>query len=415
MDKSILQSVIADQQKLEWHDNFLHRETPPYFSTSGEVTVISGIRRCGKSTLLQQIRKDADEKDYYLNFDDDRLIHFKVEHFQMLLELFIELYGNQHTFYFDEIQNVEGWERFVRRLHDYGNKVYITGSNASMLSRELGTHLTGRYISYELFPFSFKEYLKFNMVEITAQSFFNTEQKALIQKHFNTYFQKGGFPGYLQNNEMSYLKSLYESVLYRDIMVRNNLTNERELLELVFYLSSNVAKLTSYNALTKITGVANASTIKNYLDFLQNSYLTFITNKFDYSLKKQINNPKKIYFIDNAIVKMLGFSFSDNSGRMLENIVFLELRRRGYNLYYHKLKTECDFLVRKGSNITEAIQVTWSMPDLATRRREIAGIREAMEVYNLDSGLIITYGEEGIIAESGKTIEIKPAWKWFLT
>jgi uncharacterized protein len=159
--KELLKSVIFDQQKLGWNTRNVKRDFPPAYLYNQEIVVITGIRRCGKSTLLQQIRVEQVEKDYFINFDDERLIQFRVEDFQILYETFIELFGVQKTFYFDEIQNIAGWERFVRRLHDYGNKVFITGSNANMLSRELGTHLTGRYVSHELYPFSFREFLEY--------------------------------------------------------------------------------------------------------------------------------------------------------------------------------------------------------------------------------------------------------------
>ncbi|MCK5137784.1 MAG: ATP-binding protein [Bacteroidales bacterium] len=414
MDRILLKSVIYDQRGLQWDSQFLERGISESLISSDEILVITGVRRCGKSTLLQQIRNKLKEKDYYLNFDDDRLIQFTVDDFQDLFEVFIELFGKQQTFYFDEIQNIKGWERFVRRLYDYGNKVFITGSNATILSRELGTHLTGRYISFELYPFSFKEFLAFKDITIKDSEIYSTESRAEIIKHFHQYTASGGFPLYIRNQNIQYLKSLYESILYRDIMVRNNLTNEREILELVYYLASNVSKLSSFNSLAKIVGISNASTIKNYLTFFQNSYLIFHVNKFDYSLKKQIQNPKKIYFIDLALVNRLGFSFSDNRGRTLENLVFLELKRRGKNIYYHRQKTECDFIIKELNKINQAIQVSASLYEKNTYDRELKGLKETMEYYKLDSGLIITENEEDSIEFSGKQITIKPAWKWLL-
>ena len=414
MDRNLLKSVIYDQQSLQWNADFIERNISESLISSDEILVITGVRRCGKSTLLQQIRKHLKEKDYYLNFDDERLIQFTVDDFQDLLEVFIELFGKQSTFYFDEIQNIAGWERFVRRLHDYGNKIFITGSNAAMLSREMGTHLTGRFSSYELYPFSFKEFLAFKNKYFEESEIHSTEKRAEIIRNFHHYVAIGGFPVYIRNQNIQYLKSLYESILYRDIMVRNNLTNEREMLELIYYLASNVSELSSFNSLAKTVGISNASTIKNYLTFFQNSYLVFNVTKFDYSLKKQIQNPKKIYFIDLALVSRLGFSFSDNRGRMLENLVFLELKRQGKSIYYHRQKSECDFLIKEINKINQAIQVTVSLSEKNTYDRELKGLREAMESYNLDSGLILTENEEDLIEYSGKKITIKPAWKWLL-
>ena len=230
--KEQLKAVIYDQQTFIWDDGFVKREIPLGLTSCAEIIVISGIRRCGKSTLLQQIRAGLPEKSYYLNFDDERLVNFSMDDFQLLYETFIELYSQQRTWYFDEIQNIRGWERFVRRLHDLGHKIFITGSNATMLSREMGTHLTGRFIRIELFPFSFREFLLFHGYSHTPEDFLRTTGRSSLMRFFNQYFTSGGFPIYLKNNNDQYLKSLYESILYRDVMVRNHLTNEKELLEL---------------------------------------------------------------------------------------------------------------------------------------------------------------------------------------
>jgi predicted AAA+ superfamily ATPase len=376
--------------------------------------IITGIRRCGKSTLLQQIRAKQNERNYYINFDDERLVSFKVDDFQMLLEVFYEIFGEQKTFYFDEIQNVEQWERFVRRLHDTGNKVFITGSNARMLSRELGTHLTGRYISCELYPFSFKEFLMFKKPELLNKNCFKTSIKAEIIALFHEYFNTGGFPNFVKTKDELSLKTLFENILYRDIMVRNNITNEKEIKELVSYIAGNYARCSTNSDLAKYIGVKNPSTVKKYLGFLADSYLVFQTNKFDYSVAAQMLNPKKSYFIDHGLVRRVGFSFSDNSGHLLENLVFIELKRRGYEVYYHNKGLECDFVIKEGKSITSAIQVTYAMQNEKTRKREIDGLLNAMTAYNLQSGLIITDDTEEEITENGKIIKIFPAWKWLL-
>ena len=413
--KDLVKTVIFDQQKMRWNKNFIHRSFPENILTNEPVVVISGIRRCGKSTLLNQIRKENKEKDYFMNFDDERLIRFSVDHFQLLHETFIELFGVQKTFYFDEIQNVAGWERFVRRLHDEGYKVILTGSNASMLSRELGTHLTGRYVQTELFPFSFAEFLTYNQFVWKETDFFSTEGRSTLIGYFNKYFHSGGFPLYLKEGSDDYLKSLFESILYRDVLVRNKLTNEKEVLELVNYLASNVSKLTSFNGLTKIAGVRNATTIRNYLTFLQDTYLIFQISKFDYSLKKQIQNLKKTYFIDNALIRRLGFMFSEEKGRLLENIVFLELRRRRFEIFYHFNRFECDFVIRKGIKIVQAIQVCYSFDSNITRTREINGLMEALNAYDLPEGLLLLHDtREQTIEEKGGLIRVLPVWKWLL-
>lgn len=408
--------VFADQDSyFEQAKDSVERKFDERFFNSRDIVIISGVRRCGKSTLLQQIRTKQSEKDYHLNFDDERLVNFSVADFQMLLELFYELFGKQKTFYFDEIQNVCQWERFVRRLHDTGNKVFITGSNARMLSRELGTHLTGRYLPFELYPFSFKEFIAFKKPELPVKNHFKTSVKAEILALFHEYFNDGGFPGFLKTKDELGLKMLFENILYRDIMVRNNITNEKEIKKLVFYMAGNYARLSSNSDLADYIGVKNPSTVKKYIGFLADSYLVFQTNKFDYSLSAQLLNPKKTYLIDNGLVRRVGFSLSDNLGHLLENLVYVELKRRGKEIYYHKKGRECDFVIKEGNSITGAIQVAYSMENDKTRKREIDGLLDAMDAYGLRTGTIITDDMQEEFTERGKTIQIIPAWKWLLS
>jgi hypothetical protein len=412
--KELLKNIILDQQQLTWSEQYIRRDFPNDYLTVKDVVVISGVRRCGKSTLLHQIRHDNAERDFYFNFDDERLVNFTVEHFQLLQQVLIELFGEQNIFYFDEIQNVTGWERFVRRLHDYGCKVFLTGSNATMLSRELGTRLTGRYLRFELYPFSFAEFLHVKGMHQGTAGRQDTRKKALISRWFEEYFKTGGFPQYIDTGNDLYLKSLYESILYRDVMVRNHLTHEHEVSVLVNYLAGNVSRLISYNSLTGITGVKNPTTIKKYLDFLQDTYLLFQISKYDFSIKKQIQNPKKIYFIDHALVSRLGFRFSENHGRLLENLVFIELRRRGKEVWYHHGKHECDFIIRTKETVTEAIQVCYSLSEEAVRKRELTGLTEAMQCYKLKHGTILTREEQEEIKIDGLVISIVPIAGWLL-
>lgn len=414
MEKEILKSVILQQKALLTNKKYTSRNNIGISLNNNNVTIISGVRRCGKSSLLNIILRQNKEKDYYINFDDERLIHFKIDDFQLLYETFVELFGIQKTFYFDEIQLIDKWERFVRRLHDYENKIYITGSNASMLSKELGTHLTGRYMQSELFPFSFYEFLMFNKHNITETSIYTTEGKALLKREYSNYIKYGGFPEYVKNKDKQYISTLYQNILYRDVLVRNNLSNENEFRELTYFIAGNIAKLFSYSSLAKIINVKHTQTIKHYLQYLQNSYLIFLVSKYDHSIKKQIQNPKKIYFIDTALASIINFSFSENKGRILENIVFLELKRRSLDVYYHKNKYECDFVIHEKMRIVQAIQVSVSLFDAKTKEREIRGLFEAMETYNLQTGIIITEDEEEIIDYKNKQIEIKPIWKWLL-
>lgn len=414
MNTNTLREIIIQQNSINANDNLIVREKFNSIKEMPSVIILSGIRRCGKSTLMQQIRAISTEKDYYLNFDDERLLHFTKDDFQQLYETFIELFGFQKTFYFDEIQNVKHWEYFIRRLHNEGNKVYITGSNANLLSKELGTHLTGRHIQVELFPFSFKEYLDFNGVNIEKNDFYTAEGKANLRKHFGNYFNEGGLPEYLRTKSTEYLKSLYDSILYRDILVRNKIQNEYEIRELGYFVAGNISKAISFNSLKNIINVKHVNTVKNYLRYFEDTYLTFLLSKFDYSIKKQISNPKKIYFIDNALAKNTSFRFSEDKGRFLENIVFIELKRRGYELFYHKVKKECDFIIREKSRIAHAIQVTTSLDDHKTKERETAGLLEAMDTHDLKEGLILTENEKYDIDAGDRMIKVLPVYEWLL-
>ncbi|MCK5583408.1 MAG: ATP-binding protein [Elusimicrobiales bacterium] len=416
MEKTILKEIVMDQKNKKMPVDFVRRdiELKVKKDKGDHIVIISGIRRCGKSTLLNSIRQEKKESDYFLDFDDERLIDFSVNDFQLLYEVFLELFGEQKVFYFDEIQNISGWERFIRRLHDNGNKVYITGSNASMLSRELGTHLTGRFIEICLYPFSFTEFLKFKKFEYNHNLHLNTQEKIKLKRMFNEYLRLGGFPSYIKTEDNDYLKSLYESIIYRDIIVRYKLPQEKPLKEVVHYCASNIAKEISFNSMKDIAGIKSSTSIKEYFEYLENSFFVFLLNRFDYSLKKQIYFNKKVCFCDMAMANNIGFHFSEDFGRVLENIVFLQLQRQGKEIYFHKSKVECDFLVKEKNRIIMAIQVSRSLKNKETRDREIFGLIDAIKQYKLKSGLILTEDEEGDIKEGGYNIKIMPVWKWLL-
>lgn len=420
MDKNVLKDVLIDQHSAELPLRFIQRShyvDIQRLMKAKQAIIISGLRRCGKSTLLAQIRSESKEQDYFINFDDDRLVNFSLEDFQVLYELFVELYGPQKTFYFDEIQNIPEWERFARRLAEAGNKVYITGSNASLLSKELGTRLTGRYIEIHLYPYSFLEFLSYKAQEIKVQKL-TTIEKGLLKRQFNDFLQLGGLPEYLEQEFTEYLHDLYNSILYRDIIVRYDIKNHQAIRKLVYYLASNLAKECTYNSLAKTIGISSTSTVSEYCDYIQNSFLCYFINRYDYSLKKQIHYAKKVYFIDQALAMNVGFRFSQDEGRLLENIVFLELKRQKHEIYFHKNKKECDFILLQGTNVIEAIQVCVDIKNNDTENREIAGLLEAMETYQLSTGLIITQDtfDDRELVVDGKTYHIKivPIWYWLL-
>jgi len=415
--KDVIKNVIISQNERNLVSHLIDRdkllEIENAFDTPF-IQIVSGIRRCGKSIIIQQIRQINKDKNYFINFDDNRLYNFEIDDFEKLNEAFLELFGEENTYYFDEIQNIAGWERYVRRLYNEGKKIFVTGSNAVMLSKEFGTHLTGRNIQTELFPFSFKEFLRWKKIEIKKNDFHSPVIIAKIKNVFFEYLKVGGLPEFIQTSNYIFLKNLYNDILYRDVIARYNIRNEKTLIELLHFLISNISKEISYNSLKKVLGLSNAITVKEYINHFEQSYLLFTINKFDYSLKKQLTNPKKIYVIDTGLANSISFKFSDNMGRQLENVVFLQLKRLSCEIYYHRGKYECDFIIREKDRIINAIQVTQTLFDEKTREREIRGLVEAMQEYNLKNAIILTAEEKESITINNLSIEVIPIWEWLL-
>lgn len=376
--KELLRAIIVDQRV-----NFLDQTTGvdrevlsklKKIISSSQITIITGLRRVGKSTLLAQIAKTFFKKNnfYYLSFEDERLAHFSINDFELLYQVLLEEHGEQSYFFLDEIQNIPQWERFVRRMHDRGYNFIVTGSNASLLSRELGTRLTGRYVQIDLFPFSFKEYLLLHRFEIGT----TTKDKAALERHLKKYLSSGGIPNAILYPELNIHQSLYNDVVYRDIVARYNLENATSIKELGSYLLSNIASLISYNKLKELLKLGSVTTVKNYIDYFKDSWLFFIVNKYAYSIKEQSIAGKKIYGIDNGLVSSLGFSFSPNTGRLMENLVYLQLKRQNIPIYYYKTKTgkEVDFYLPTKSIL---IQVSLNIDNIETLERELSALTEA--------------------------------------
>lgn len=413
MDKNRLHLTIIEQREVfEKKDPLrIDRVVDAGVQKTKKITVISGIRRSGKSTLLKQISATVPGY-YYCNFEDERLLDFRYSDFQLLYEVFLETYGEQTIFFFDEIQNIIGWEKFVRRLFDDGYKLFVTGSNARLLSSELATSLTGRYLKIELYPFSFKEFLFFRHVELPRTP--TTREKSILVRHLRDYCSIGGFPEVVISGNKNELTQLYQDVLIKDLLIRFGIREVKAFRELAFFLISHTGQLISFNNLKKTLGFKSVTTVKNYCDYMEEAYLFFSVHKFDYSVKKQIINDRKMYSIDTGLVQAVGFSFSENRGRLLENLVFLELKRRGADIFYYKGKRECDFLLRKGSLVTDAIQVTDSLTQ-ENEEREIAGLMEAMDLYKLKKGLIISFNQEKCLTVGKHVVTVMPLWKWLLS
>ena len=417
--QNLKEIIIRQNQLFETDNEFTTREV---FSKIGDyitiphILVISWLRRVGKSTLMKQIKSSffASQNNIYLNFEDEKLLWFEVPDFDDLMQKFILLNNNSKTYFFDEIQNIEKFELAIRRLYDEWYKFFITWSNASLLSQELWSRLTWRYIKIELYPFSFREFLLFNNYILQENDLYLPEKRAFIIKNFEQYFDKWGLPEYLKYKNDEIVKQVYDDIIYKDILVRYNITDSKSFKELSKYLISNISKEFSYNKLKNILWFWSINTVKSYINYLENSYLFFQIEKFEYSVKKQIISPKKIYVVDIAFYNLVWFSFSSNNLQKLENLVFIELKRRWYEMFYHRAKKECDFLIRDRWVITQAYQVSWSMYESDTRKREIDWILEAMKIYNLQEWTILTNDDEEIIEIDWKTIKILPVWKWLL-
>ncbi len=405
-----IEDVLNDQRSVFLNKSLgIEREIDFKATLSHErIVVVSGVRRAGKSTLLRQFSEKMDDW-HYANFDDERFINFTVDDFQTMMVIFHKRSLSKNIIV-DEIQNIDGWERFARRIHDEGYKLFISGSNAKMLSSELGTHLTGRYAKIELFPFSFKEFLLFKEFELKN---ITTVKKAQILNYFDEYLLNGGFPEYLNFNDPEYLKRIYDDILYRDIVSRYGIRNVKEFKRLSHYLFTNFTKDTNYSSLKDALNFTNTTTVSNYIHYLEECYLLFEVFQFDYSLKKQQGNQKKIYVIDSGLRNSIAFQFSKEFGNPLENLVFIELMRRNQEIYFYRSKKECDFVIVKKGKVSQLIQVTYSFNE-GNMKREINGMLEAMKELKTDNGIIITAHQDQIVKTDEKNISVIAAWRWLI-
>lgn len=402
------QEVFNKQAQLISRDVNLEK----YIST-GLIVIISGIRRCGKSSLLYLIKEamKLPEAFYcYFNFDDERVQPEKTV-FDEIISLHLEMYGKEPVLFFDEVQNISGWEKFINRMYEQGIKVFVTGSNAKLLSSEISGSLTGRNRVLRLFPFSFSEYLRY--IDHTYYSEqLSPKKKAFLLKDLNKYMKTGGFPMVVKENDTELINAYFQDVLYRDIVARYRLRQVNEIRQIGLYFASNTGKLFSYATLQEVSGIKSTSSVKDYLDYYEQTFLFFFLKKFDFSIKKQQMNRRKVYAADPAVVNRLGFNFSENKGRVLENIVYLELIRRNKEMFYHSGKYECDFLIKEGLKITLAIQVAYRI-HTGNYEREYRGLEEAMKTYDVDSGLLVVY-EKDVDLPLRKGIEIIHVWEWLL-
>ncbi len=376
--------------------------------------IVSGLRRVGKSTLLAQMAhrlgKDA---FYYLNFEDDRFLGFQAEDANDLYQTLVELFGERKIFAVDEVQNIDGWEHFVRRFMEMGFKFYITGSNASLLSRELGTRLTGRYVPIELYPFSFREFLQFRGQPAPDLKRMTTAEKGVLKSALDTYLRLGGIPDALKYPELPLLRTLYDDVLYRDIATRYRLDAVSVLKELAFFLISNPANSVSFNKLKDQYHLGSVNTIKSYIGYMENSWLVFTLNLYNFSVKRQQIAPKKIYCIDSGLSNAVGFGFSPNTGKLLENLVFLTLRQQAEEIYYYTTPGgyEVDFYLPEKQQL---VQVAQSLETPNTRERELRALGEAVKSIKVKHALILSDTNENGFEIGGVPVEVRSIAEWLL-
>ncbi|ODS41287.1 MAG: AAA family ATPase [Candidatus Altiarchaeales archaeon WOR_SM1_79] len=378
------------------------------------IKVIIGPRRAGKSFFAIHVL-DKLGSFGYANFDDEKLV--EVEDYDEIVSTINSLCNNPEYLLFDEIQNLDKWELFVNRLQRQGYNIVTTGSNSKLLGRELATHLTGRHLQVNIFPFSFKEFLKLEKKELTENE---------VKTRLFTYLTYGGYPEPLVKklDYRDYLSTLFNSTIYKDIVKRFKVRYPQAIEDLAVYLISNIAREFSYNTLTKVTKCRSIHTVEKYLNYLEEAFILFKINRFSFKVKEQISSNKKIYCIDNGFVYAKAFRFSSDIGRLYENTVAIELKKLEMNgvadIYFWKnpQQEEVDFVVKKGLNVDQLIQVCYDINDVKTREREIRALLKASKELKCKNLLVITgdYEAEEQSSWFGIKREVKftPLWKWLM-
>jgi predicted AAA+ superfamily ATPase len=418
MDKENLKQVIVDNQ-LEINNYQVVRRNFAFEEFGNYVFV--GIRRAGKSFLLYQHIQQLLAQGLkwnellYINFEDERFVDFTAADLNLLLEVHLEMYGAKPILFLDEIQNIAGWEKFARRLADTKYRVYITGSNAKMLSSDIQTTLGGRYITIDVYPYDFPEFLTANHTDFTPETLLSTKGKAEVLRKFNDYFYFGGFPeGAVLSSKRDYLTSVYQKIFLGDIAARYKITNTFALKILVKKLAESVKQPISFTRLANIVSSTGAkigtNTIINYVDYAKDAWLIIPLRNLASKIVDKETNPK-YYFTDNGILNLF---LIDKNTSLLENLVAVTLLRkygRDEAVFFYNKGIEVDFYL---PDIYTAIQVCYSLRDLDTRKREISALLQLSKRVDVKRYLIITKDEEETITESGIEIEVIPVWKWLL-
>jgi len=401
----------------------VEREAENYFKDilkSKLIKVVTGIRRCGKSVLIYKLLHDKNFA--YMNFDDERLVDFDTN---QILSSFYEIYGKSfNVIFLDEVQNLEKWELFANRLHRAGFNLLITGSNAKLLSKELATHLTGRHITIELLPFSFREYL--DAIEF-QEDIKTTKGISLLKRELKNYLDLGGFPEIIveKENPSIYIRELYSKIVERDIVSRYNISYKKTFREIAMSSISNPSRSISYNKIKKQFGLGSDHTVKNYISYLEEAYLIFLLNRFSYKPAEVEKSEKKVYVIDSGIINNASLKFSKDYGHIYENAVAIELlRKKAFNpaleIYYWKnqQQEEVDFVVKQGIKIKELIQVCYNTSDTKVKEREMRALLKASKELKCRNLIVISEDREGgeQVDWFGTKRKIKflPLWKWLM-
>lgn len=416
MDKNVIKTLIIEYQlftsKIELIERDIHLSPQLNY-------VLVGLRRAGKSFLMyqriQQLLKEGhkEEEILYFNFEDDRLVNLTVEDLDLIKVCYEELYPHRPIFFLDEIQVVEHWEKFARRLADQKYRVYITGSNAKMLSSEIATTLGGRFIIQDVYPYSFAEYLKANQMTLSPMWYFKNRTE--IVRSFPEYFYYGGLPELELVEGMEkrqWLSNLFNKIFFGDLITRYSIRNDLAMKVLIRKLAESVKQPSSFNRLTNIVSSTGAKvstdTIIDYLEFLQATWLIFSIENYASKLAEKVSN-RKYYFVDNGLLNLF---LIDPVTSLLENLVAISLKKKyGEELYFYQQNIEVDFYI-PGASL--AVQVSYSLKEEETRRRETAALLKIAAAMKTNTLLLITYDEEETIMEGGQEITVTPIWKWLL-
>lgn len=409
--KNILLSQRKERDRL-LSQSYLPRHSVYDFNmllASKQIKLITGPRRCGKST--QALLMLQNENFAYLNFDDNELLSHWDEN--LVMGMLDDVYPEYKYLLLDEVQNIDGWDLFVSKLYRNGVNLVVTGSNARLLSSEMATALTGRYLQIEMLPFGLAEYFEWKH---TAMDTDNAEVRVLL----DDYLRNGGYPETLELRSLTgnYLSTLFDSIVLKDVAKRHKVRNITDLNNLSEYLISNFCNPLSYNDVANDLGLSSVATTKKYMDYLSEPYLFFYLPRFNNKLKLMKKAPQKIYVVDNGFVTAKAFSLSENLGRLLENQVFIELLRRGYDtqasLFYYRSRNdrEVDFVTRKGTQIEALIQVCYDMTALRTEKREVDSLIECAGELKCDNLIIVTGKENRVIEKDGYRIKVLPIVKF---